>query len=454
MVLDKNKIQSKSIEDLFNKELVDFYAADNYRSIPHVADGLKPSQRKILYTCLMKKYTDIKVSQLAGAVSEFTAYHQGEASLNAAIVSMCQNFVGSNNIELLIPDGQFGTRLVGGTDSASPRYIHTYLNPLTGYIYREEDLPILEYLEDDGKKIEPIYFLPVIPMLLVNGSEGIGTGWSTKIPQYNPLKIISWIERKLNGTASPRFNEPLWFRGFNGEIGDGYSRGVLEIVSSSKVRITELPIKVWTEKYCQFLDELQTNNKIKNYVNYSTDSEVNIEVNFTREDLSSHTKDTLIQLLKLEGKLTYNNMNTLSEKGISDWDSVSSILNAWYSIRYDGYVKRKAYVISKKERELSILEGKKKFIEYVIVGKIKVSGEKKTNIESKLLSLGFEMVDGNYQYLLSMPIYHLTSEKAEELFQQFRNQSDELNTYKTSTVEDIWASDLKELKEKLKKAGY
>ena len=86
---------------------------------------------------------DSKVAQLSGSVSELSRYHHGEQSLNGTIVNMAQNFVGSNNINLLEPNGQFGTRLQGGDDSASERYIFTQLNPLTRYIFPEADDSVL-----------------------------------------------------------------------------------------------------------------------------------------------------------------------------------------------------------------------------------------------------------------------------------------------------------------------
>ena len=141
------------------------------RSIPSICDGLKKSLRKILYCCLKRKlYKEVKVAQLAGYVSEHGAYHHGEASLHEAIIGMAQDFVGSNNINILMPNGQFGTRIQGGKDSASPRYIHTELNSIVPLLYPVDDLDVLEYLDDDGMKIEPKYYLPIIPMILVNGA--------------------------------------------------------------------------------------------------------------------------------------------------------------------------------------------------------------------------------------------------------------------------------------------
>jgi DNA topoisomerase-2 len=185
--LDTNNT-SVSYTDFINKELIHFSKYDCERSIPNLMDGLKISLRKILYSAFKKNLTsEIKVAQFSGYVSEQSGYHHGEASLNAAIVGMAQDFVGSNNINLLLPNGQFGTRLQGGKDSASERYIFTQLSPLTRLIYRKEDDPILEYLEDDGFPVEPRFYVPIIPMILVNGGKGIGTGFSTDILSYDMI---------------------------------------------------------------------------------------------------------------------------------------------------------------------------------------------------------------------------------------------------------------------------
>ena len=171
------KDRTVQYSEFVNKEFILFSQADNQRSIPHVMDGFKPSQRKVLFSCFKRKLKgEIKVAQLAGYVSEHSAYHHGEASLTGTIINMAQNFVGSNNINLLTPSGQFGTRRMGGKDSASPRYVFTKLEKIARAIFHPDDDELLTYLNDDGLSIEPDFYMPVIPMVLVNGCEGIGTG--------------------------------------------------------------------------------------------------------------------------------------------------------------------------------------------------------------------------------------------------------------------------------------
>lgn len=206
-------IKEIPIQDFINRELILFSMADNMRSIPSVVDGLKPGQRKVLYGCFKKNLKgEIKVAQLVGYISEVTAYHHGEQALAGTIVGLAQVFVGNNNLNTLLPNGQFGTRLQGGKDSASPRYIYTALAPITRAVFNKHDDAVLDYLNEDGATIEPTWYMPTLPMLLVNGSDGIGTGWSSSVPNYNPSDIIANLRRKMAGEPMERMMP--WFRGF------------------------------------------------------------------------------------------------------------------------------------------------------------------------------------------------------------------------------------------------
>lgn len=249
--------------------------ADNMRSIPSVIDGFKPGQRKVMYGCFKRNLKgEIKVAQLVGYISEVTAYHHGEQALAGTIVGLAQCFVGNNNVNLLLPNGQFGTRLQGGKDSASPRYIYTAVSPITRAVFSKQDDAVLDYLNEDGATIEPTWYIPVLPMVLVNGSDGIGTGWSSAVPNYNPADIVANLRRKLRGEAL----EPMqpWFRGFKvGRFGSAESvvltpacaqglieangtdrfttYGIAEQTDDETVVIYELPIRSWTNTYVEQL---------------------------------------------------------------------------------------------------------------------------------------------------------------------------------------------------------
>ena len=286
-----------SYADFVNKELVLFSNLDNERSIPCVVDGFKPGQRKVMFTCLKRNdKREVKVAQLAGSVGEMSAYHHGEASLMGTIIGLAQDFVGSNNINLLMPIGQFGTRLAGGKDHASPRYIFTQMSPLTRLIFNANDDPLLKYLNEDNQRIEPEWYMPIIPMVLVNGADGIGTGWMTKIPNYNPREIVSNLKRMIRGDE-PRPMIP-WFKNFKGSIEEIEAQkfvinGEISELSETKVEITELPIRSWTQNYKESVMEPMLNGsekvpaQIMDYKEYHTDKTVKFVVSMTQDKFRS-----------------------------------------------------------------------------------------------------------------------------------------------------------------------
>jgi len=278
-----------SFTQFINDELIHFSNASNIRAIPSVMDGLKPSQRKILWAARKKGLKDeIKVAQLVGYVSEHAAYHHGEAALTGTIVAMAQDFVGSNNINLFTPNGQFGTRLQGGDDAAASRYIFTALAAIQATLFHKADDPALTWTQDDGQTVEPEYYLPTLPLLLINGSSGIGTGFSTDVPPFNPRDILATLRLRLTAEASrltseafrltteastAEESEPLvpWWDGFRGTVtleekGKGVGKGSISAVThgvfeilddgTPRVHITELPVGTWTNDYKKHLEDL------------------------------------------------------------------------------------------------------------------------------------------------------------------------------------------------------
>ena len=263
-------------QDFVHKELSLFSVADNQRSIPCVVDGLKPSQRKVLFACFKRKLKrEIKVAQLAGYVSEHSAYHHGEASLTGTIVGMAQDFVGSNNVNLLAPCGQFGTRIMGGKDAASSRYIFTKLEAVARKVFHPDDDAVLKYLDDDGQSIEPNYYVPVLPLALCNGADGIGTGWATSVPNYDPKQLIAVLRRMIahagddvdcdeTSLLATCAAEDVGadglapsYRGFKGDVilkkaGSYQALGRVERLDDTKVLIDELPLRKWTHDYKQW----------------------------------------------------------------------------------------------------------------------------------------------------------------------------------------------------------
>ncbi len=480
-VLDYSKPEV-NYEDFVNQDLIHFSNRDLERSINHICDGLKESTRKILYACLKRKlYTnEIKVAQLAGNVSEVTAYHHGEQSLQQAIIGMAQIFVGTNNINILVPNGQFGSRLVGGSDASSPRYIFTLLSQLTKLIFKEEDNAILEYLEEDGQTIEPEYYIPIIPMILVNGGVGIGTGFSTNIPQFNPSDIISACIHICNSIAlSP--NEDMhalidrieiaefipWYLGFTGSIEKGakgtfQSKGVYMWIDENTLEITELPVGMWTEDYKELLENMVTNNSnyLKSFENHYTSKNVRFILHFNG-DIRTKLGDKFETEFKLisSKNLSINNMHLYSNQGaIKKYESTSYILKEWSKTRIDKYKERKEYQINILEKDYNILSTKIRFIIDVIEGRIVIMNKKISEISSRLVELKYPKIqkdsdgeidsdEGGYNYLLKMPISQLTYDRKIILEKEVAELAKKLDELKKTSIEQIWKKELQELQE-------
>jgi DNA topoisomerase-2 len=348
-----HSIDKISYTDFINRELILFSMADNMRSIPNVIDGLKPGQRKVLYACFKRDlHKDMKVVELAGYVSGTTAYQHGEASLQQTIVGLAQTFAGSNNINCLEPSGNFGSRLQGGSDCASARYIYTRLSPFARRIFSKLDEPLLSYNTDDDKKIEPEVFCPVVPMVLINGADGIGTGWSSAIPNYNPEDIVDNLRRLLKGEEMVEMSP--WFRGWSGQVEkvapDRYKfSGIIKQVSAKEVEITELPVRVWTQDFKDRLEEIIKAEKIPSFIKDYTDYNTHIKVNFIVEMDEKHmTKSVEIGLeerFKLSKTLATSNMVAFDENGrLKKYSSVEEIMQAFYDHRIVMYQKRKVNV--------------------------------------------------------------------------------------------------------------
>jgi DNA topoisomerase II len=366
-----------------DNELIHFSNADNLRSLPHIMDGLKPSQRKILFGCFKRNLTEeVRVAQLAGYVSEHAAYHHGEASLTATITGMAQDFMGANNINLLVPVGQFGSRLLGGKDAASPRYIHTYLQPIVSKLFRKEDAGILQHLEDDGLKVEPETYLPVMPMLLVNGCVGIGTGFSTDIPPYNPSELSRVLkERLLRRLPSMRMVplKPWWF-GFkgtvSGEDGTWTTRGVYEMDHVRfTITITELPVGVWTKDYKAFLDELasEPSTPLKHFDDLYTDTEVKFILYFTEdqyEDYKAHPEDFEKKFRMTSTWRTSNMVAFNKDMRITKYATVGDILEDFYDERLRRYEERRQKEMARLEDDAELAENTAKFLRAVLAGRI------------------------------------------------------------------------------------
>ncbi len=468
--IDRN-IQHVPVSDYINKELIHFSYYDNQRSIPNIMDGLKTSQRKILYTAIRYLSTsEMKVAQFGAKVAEKTDYHHGEVSLMGAVINMAQNYMGSNNINLLEPLGGFGTRLVSsGSDAASPRYIFTKLSNIAKRIFDTKDSQLLKYLDSDGMSIEPEWFVPVIPMILVNGANGIGSGFSTDILKYKPDDLCAYISTLLDD-KKPIKNLKPWYRGFKGTI-ERLSTGKYRTIGCYSfddakriIQITELPIGVATDDYKEFIEAmlLDKNEPAVVDVRYgSSDVIVSMELVISPKWYSfirnMEFEDFLVKF-KLSSKLSCTNMHLFNHQGvITKYANVYEILKEFYTIRLQFYVKRREAIIAVLQYELMILANKVRFINHVKGGKLDLQKISDEILLMYLLKNKFDQAYGvygtpcnsptlkDYTYLIDMPIRTITLENAKKLEHQHDAKQSELDLISKISATDMWKADIVEI---------
>ncbi|KAL4923578.1 DNA topoisomerase 2 [Aspergillus undulatus] len=478
-----HSVDKISYTDFINKELIQFSMADNIRSIPSVVDGMKPGQRKVMYTVLKRNIKkDTKVLDLTGQVLSIAAYHHGDASMHQTIIGLAQDFVGSNNINTLEPSGNFGSRLKGGSDASSARYIHTRLSPFARRVYHPHDDPILTHCFDDGQVVEPETYIPVVPMVLINGADGIGTGWSSTIPNYNPEDIVDNLKRMMNG-EEPKPMQP-WFKGFKGEVTQlGPDRfkfsGIIKQISEKEVEVTELPVRTWTQDFINKLEEMikadKTPSLIKDYRDYNTNSDVNMVLQLDEKNIKAPlTQEFLEEKFKLSKTVATSNLVAFDPEGrITKYNSVEDILKEFFALRLKTYERRKQYQLGQLQTELEKLTNQARFVQMIIDGELIVSKKKKTALVAELKDKGFKafpkvsdaakagetekVVEASedededddtqnlahaYDYLLGMAIWSLTQERVERLRRQIGDKEVEIDELIKLSKEDIWNRDL------------
>lgn len=497
---NQEEIVKLTYSDFLDTELIKFSIADCARSIPSLLDGLKEGHRKVLYVCFSRnlRYTGkvLKVAQLAGSVAEKSGYHHGEQNLFNTITGMACSYVGSNNIPLLFRDGQFGSRIQGGKDAPNARYINTKLDMLTRLIFRPEDDVLLEHVEDDGEQVEPRFYIPIIPMILVNGNIGIGTGWSSSVPCYNPLDLIEcikvWLENdgkvvtQDGETTISLFPEiKPWYRQHTGEMvldsDQKYtSWGKLER-DKNKVRVTELPVGLWTDDFKDFLEELREEKQITNYKNNSTVNTIDFTITEATDGVVCDETN-----LKLYKYIRTSNMVLFSESGqLKKYTSVDDIINEFCQVRFAFYIKRKKHILNNIENEIKFLGNKKRFLEEVRDGEIKLfeqgkqtrQSRKTADLVAELEKRGYDkMVEGEekeekedaeenedelkkpaeskkhgYDYLLRLQIHSFTAEKIDKLKNDIANRVDERDKLKGTSEKQLWLADLEVFEKEYKK---
>ncbi|VUC23113.1 unnamed protein product [Clonostachys rosea] len=481
-----------SYDDFVNRELILFSMADNMRSIPSIIDGLKPGQRKVMYGCFKRNLTkDKKVAELSGYISEHTAYHHGDISLQQTIIGLAQTFIGSNNVNCLEPSGNFGSRLAGGSDAASPRYIFTRLSPFARKVFHPLDEPNLDFQYDDGSRIEPTNYFPVIPMVLVNGADGIGTGWSTNIPNYHPIDIVKNIKRRM-GRLDPDDPEEKpfetmlpWFKGWKGTPEaagpDRYKfNGIatLSELNPNEVVITELPIRVWTDDFKARLEKVISGTDgpswIKDYKEFNDFDTVHFEIQIDEKHMPKVLEEGILERFKLLKQVATSNLVAFDSRGqIRRYEKVEDILEEYYTHRFAKYTERKDHWLKVYHADYRKLQNQARFVKEIIDGELKVGKKKKVVLVEELRERKYEAFppaangkknnteddadkdddeddtpgpggSHDYDYLLSMPIWSLTAERLDKLNDAIARKKKEHDDLQMLSEKDLWCQDLDE----------
>lgn len=448
------QIPVRKVDDFFDNEYKGYavYTIEN-RAIPSVIDGFKPSQRKIAYAAnrLWKTGNEkpMKVFQLGGQAAAISFFHHG--SLDGTIIGMTQEF--KNSMPIFQGIGQFGS--LRSPEAGAPRYIGVKFNENFKLLYKDFELTTPKF--EEGEEIEPQFFLPIIPTVLLNGGSGIAVGFATNILNRHPLDLIDACSSHLDGKDVPVLRP--WIRGFFGDIDpvagaprSWVLRGKFEVKNTSTVEITEIPPSFTYEKYEAHLDALVEKGIIASYDDHSSDR-VNYVLKFPRATLAEYVKkDRLSELLKMreqEGE----NLTTLDENGkLKVFERAEEIVRYFVEFRLGYYERRKARLLSDITKELEILDSRARFIDAVINGRIVVANEKKPDIIKSIEKENIQKQDDSYDFLLSMPIWSLTYEKYVELQKKLEQKRKEKEKVEKTKPSDFYRQDLKDLRSQVEKS--
>lgn len=433
------------ITEFYSKDYVDQASYDNLRKIASLVDGQKNASRKILHTVLEKNIKDkIKVSQLGSKVAEFAEYLHG--NLDGVIVNLGQDFIGTNNIPLLQKKGNFGTRF--SQESSASRYIYTYGTPEFFELFKKEDIPVLKHQYFEGNKIEPMFYVPNLPILLINGSEGVSSGFAQKILPRDPKKIRQYIKTVVSGKSS-RYDFAPWYNGFNGTVEQGDNpaqwliKGTIERKGINKVLITEVPVGYDLKGYMKVLDDLEDNKVIQSYRDKSEDDVFLFEVTIPSKTLKEWSDDDLMSKLKLIKKVTENYTVIDENNKIAVFNSAKELIDQYIRVKLEYVGHRKEYTIKTLTDEINLDYSKYTFIKMIVDDELIVSKRKKSEVVEDISKVqNIIERDGSFDYLLNMPIHSLTEERMEKLKKDIQDKKDRVKELSETSNDVLWLSEI------------
>jgi DNA topoisomerase-2 len=448
-------MKQQNITEFFDTSYVDAASYDNIRKIASYIDGLKNSGRKVLHTVLKKNINkEMKVSRLKSVTSEFNEYIHGEDNLAGVIVTMARNYVGSNNLPLLKAEGSFGTRFI--KEASADRYIFTMAQPFLRHIFRKEDDDILIKQVFEGSPIEPKFYVPIIPMVLVNGSNGISSGYAQNVLPRKVEDIVKMTETFLK-SGKVQVPSPAW-RGYNGRVvkaGDNkwIVYGEFTKRGTTTIEITEVPVGIQLKEYLNHLDDLKENGVITSYEDLSENDEFHFKVRVNRR-FFEQDEEKQYEILRLkETRAMTENLTFINEDNrIIVFDTLEEMFLRYADIRLRFYEERKFDQLKKLAEDIKRNVSIMLFIEAVNSGQVVLKNKTKKEILEQLETLkNIYKIDDSYDYLLKIPIYSLSKEKYEEAKRIVQSLKDQYMKTKKLQPKEMWLEDLSELKKELRK---
>lgn len=451
--------KSISFKEFFHKYYVNYVLYRVMQRLPSIVDGCIQTHRKIVYTCLDKGITNkTKVADLASIVSLHTKYHHGVGSIESAIANMVPLF--ANNIPLLKEDGAYGSR--ANRSASAPRYIETRLYPHSSLIFNKLDNDNFTISQvTENKKIEPQSLISALPMLLINGMEQIGVGYSCKILPRDPFEIIRLLREILTGQCK---NIPTEIQvkhwGYKGKVDyiaktDSWQYvGVISELPKKILRIHEVPFKYTSETFIKKLETLVATNVVKKYTERILGNNFEIDVTFNDPDKylgKNYNEDKLLKMFGLISNQSENLSALDVDNNIKVYDNVGQILYEYIVYMLGIYNKRKDLIIANMENNIVKYTNRARFIQLVNDDIIKAKGKKKKEIEEELVKHNFELLEDSYDYLTQLPYISLTLDKIEELVLKIETLHREVEAIKLETHATLWLKDIDEIEKNIRK---
>jgi len=435
------------LEDFFKEEYIDFSVYDNVRKLSSYIDGQKNASRKIVHTVLQQNIDKfVKVSNLGPKVQDYAQYLHG--SLEGTIVNMTADYVGSgNNVPLLEGDGNFGSAFIN--EAAATRYIFARMNPILKQLFVKDDFVNLEHQNFEGAKIEPRYYVPTLPMLAINGSDGVSIGYAQKILPRDPAQIVKWVQQRAEGARITANLKPHW-NGMKCTVVKGESEGQWEIHGSftrrTKHRITidALPVGYTLKQYQSVLEKLVEDKVIKDYEDFSDNDEFEFEIQVDRA-FGERTDEWIMTKLKLIRKVTENYTCIDENNKIVIFNNIKELLEAWYTKRIEYNNLRKQHLLASMQEEMDYTNARAKFIQGVVEEAIELRNAKEADVIAQGEAYDAILKD-RVKGFLGLPMRSLTTEEIAKLRSKAKELKAEIKEYSKKTFETILLEDLNNIK--------